>query len=137
MPFLVDVVVPAEVNLGEEFSLSFKMKNRTSSMEKINMLVMLSEFYLLSGSTSTVLEVSRAKTERFCIVNNVSWFDSQVAAGHTETMSLRAIALTAGRLPLPRVILHWEARGGHPVKVLDMGDKDVDRQSIYVKPCNA
>ncbi len=60
----------------------------------------------------------------------------EVAAGTHESISLRAVALSTGRIPLPRVIFHWEARGNHPLKVYDLGEKESDRMTLFVKPAD-
>jgi hypothetical protein len=63
-------------------------------------------------------------------------FLPQIAAEREELFTLRAMGLSSGRIPLPRVILHWEARGSHPVKVYDVGEREIDRSNIFVKPEN-
>ena len=52
------MIAPPVISLGTEFSIIFQLYNKATSSEKINILVMLSEYYLLAGNTSTVLEVS-------------------------------------------------------------------------------
>lgn len=45
------------------------------------------------------------------------------------------MALTAGKIAIPRIVIHWERRGStHPVKILDSGEKDAERYNIYVQP---
>lgn len=58
LPISVDIKIPSKVEIGEEFDIVIHILNRCKSIEKITLLVMLHENYLLSGSTSTFIEVS-------------------------------------------------------------------------------
>lgn len=127
-----DIIAPAIVTMLEQFSIFLVLRNQQVSTEKVSLVVFLNENFLLSGSTSTTIEVVTSTLLLCSDLPILSSLCLQLGGLSEERIELRAMALRPGQLHLPQLRVTWERWGS---RVVDLGDKESLRRSLFVEPC--